>query len=59
MKAGHKIAVMSSALLILASGFLYSGSRVSAAAEGKITGTIKLDGTAPRQRPIDMSKEPS
>lgn len=25
---------------------------------GTITGTIKLDGTAPHQRPIDMSKEP-
>ena len=26
---------------------------------GTITGTIKLDGTPPHQRPIDMSKEPS
>jgi plastocyanin len=59
MKAAHKIAVMSLALLVLASGFLYSGKNVSAASEGKITGTIKLEGTAPRQRPIDMSKEPS
>src|SRR6266704_6834107 len=24
-----------------------------------ITGTIKLDGTAPHQKPIDMSKEPT
>ncbi|HEY8669362.1 MAG TPA: hypothetical protein VIL63_00850, partial [Terriglobales bacterium] len=24
-----------------------------------VTGTIKLDGTAPHQKPIDMSKEPS
>src|SRR5271165_2624076 len=59
MKAGQKIAATVLALLILAFGFLYSGMTVSAAAEGKITGTIKLDGTAPRQRPIDMSKEPS
>jgi hypothetical protein len=59
MKAAQKIAVMSSALLLLAFAFLYSGNNVSAAGEGKITGTIKLDGTAPRQRPIDMSKEPS
>jgi plastocyanin len=59
MKAGYKIAVMSSAVLVLASGFLYSGKSVNAAAEGKITGTIKLEGTPPRQRPIDMSKEPS
>src|SRR6202158_960170 len=59
MKAGYKIAVMSSALLVLALGFLYSGKNVSAASERKITGAIKLEGTAPRQRPIDMSKEPS
>src|SRR5438270_3308955 len=26
---------------------------------GSVTGTIKLDGTPPHQRPIDMSKEPS
>ena len=27
--------------------------------EGGITGTVKLEGTAPHQRPIDMSKEPA
>jgi hypothetical protein len=32
---------------------------VSAAATGGITGTIKLDGTPPHQKPIDMSKEPA
>lgn len=37
----------------------HSTPRVSAASEGKITGTIKLNGTAPHQKPIDMSKEPS
>jgi hypothetical protein len=57
MKAGNKIAVISSALL-LACGFLYSGKTVSAAAEGKITGTVKLDGVAPHMRGIDMSKDP-
>src|SRR5579871_462426 len=31
---------------------------VSAAGEGSITGTIKLDGTAPHMRGIDMSKDP-
>ena len=31
---------------------------VSATGEGKITGTVKLAGTAPHQRAIDMSKEP-
>src|SRR5260370_31939930 len=58
MKARYKFAAASSALLLLAFGLLYSTRSVSAAAEGKITGTIKLDGTAPHQKPIDMSKEP-
>jgi hypothetical protein len=58
MKAGNKIAVISSALLLLACGFLYSGKTVSAGAEGKITGTVKLDGVAPYMRGIDMSKDP-
>ena len=48
-----------SVMLLLALGLLYSARNVSAAGEGKITGTVKLDGTAPHQRPIDMSKEPS
>jgi plastocyanin len=45
-------AMVGVATLILSEG-------VSAAGEGKITGTIKLDGQAPHQKPIDMSKEPS
>ena len=35
------------------------GSSVSAASAGQIAGTVKLDGTAPHQKPIDMGKEPS
>jgi hypothetical protein len=58
MKACYKFAAASLALLLLAFGLLYSTRSVSAAAEGKITGTIKLDGTAPHQKPLDMSKEP-
>jgi len=32
--------------------------KVHAAADGSITGTVKLDGTAPHMRGIDMSKDP-
>jgi hypothetical protein len=32
--------------------------RASAAGEGKITGTVKFDGTPPHMRGIDMSKDP-
>jgi len=48
-----------SAIVLVSVGVAILGQKVSAAPEGKITGTVKLDGTAPRMRPIDMSKEPS
>ena len=59
MKAHYPVAGSLALLLILALGLLYSTRSVSAAAEGKISGTIKLDGTPAHQRPIDMSKEPA
>jgi hypothetical protein len=34
------------------------GQEVNAAGEGKITGTVKLDGAAPHMKGIDMSKDP-
>ena len=34
------------------------GGRVKAAGEGSITGTVKLTGTAPHMKGIDMSKDP-
>jgi hypothetical protein len=37
---------------------LILGQKVSAAGEGKITGTVKLDGAAPHMKGIDMSKDP-
>src|SRR5881392_1152196 len=53
-------ALMSAALAI---GFVAMISQyvVKAAppSGGSVTGTIKLDGTPPHQKPIDMSKEPS
>ena len=39
-------------------GALILGQKVNAASEGKITGTVKLDGAAPHMKGIDMSKDP-
>src|SRR5580700_11020081 len=58
MKSYCKVAGMTSVLLALAFGLLLSTRSVSAAAEGKITGTVKLDGAAPHMKGIDMSKDP-
>jgi hypothetical protein len=49
---------MLSAMMLVAGGALMLSPKVGAAGEGKITGTVKLEGTAPRQKPINMSKEP-
>jgi hypothetical protein len=47
--------------LIIALAVIVSQPVVKAAppSAAGVTGTIKLDGTAPHQKPIDMSKEPS
>ena len=58
MKAGSTFALTISALLFSAIALLYSAQHVSAAAEGTITGTVKLSGTAPKMKVIDMSKDP-
>ena len=59
MTCRFKFVLMMSALLLVALVALNSTRNVSAAGEGKITGTIKLDGTPPHEKPIDMSKEPT
>jgi hypothetical protein len=59
MNNRYTLVVPLAAFVLVAAGTLMLSRNVSAAGEGKITGTIKLDGTAPHQRPIDMSKEPS
>ena len=59
MTSRFKLTGIMSALLLVSVAALYSARGVSAAGEGKITGTIKLDGTPPHMKPIDMSKEPS
>ncbi|MGB2605948.1 MAG: carboxypeptidase regulatory-like domain-containing protein [Candidatus Sulfotelmatobacter sp.] len=58
MKNRYNFAVVLSAVVLVACGALILGQKVSAAGEGKITGTVKLDGAAPHMRGIDMSKDP-
>lgn len=58
MKSLYRSAAMLAVLMLLALGLLVSGTHVNAASGGKITGTVKLAGTPPHERPIDMSKDP-
>ena len=46
------------AVALICCGALILGQKVNAAGEGKITGTVKLDGAAPHMKGIDMSKDP-
>jgi hypothetical protein len=54
----NRYAVVLSAVLLAGVGALILGQKVNAAGEGKITGTVKLDGPAPHMKGIDMSKDP-
>ena len=47
-----------SALVVTAVLAAVVGEHVKAAGEGSITGTVKLNGTAPHMKGIDMSKDP-
>ena len=51
------VAVAATVVLICC-GALILSQRVNAAGEGKIAGTVKLDGAAPHMKGIDMSKDP-
>ncbi len=46
-------------LLAFASVLFETADKASAAAAGQIIGTVKLDGAAPKAKPIDMATEPS
>ena len=59
MKTHYRITAMALSLLLVAVGFLRSAPGVGAAATAQITGTVKLDGQAPHEKPIDMSKDPA
>ena len=58
MRSRYKSAAVLSAVVLLGCGALLLNQSVSAAGEGKISGMVKLDGTAPHMRGIDMSKDP-
>lgn len=58
MRNEYCYASVLSALVLVCCGMLILSQKVSAAGEGKITGTVKLDGTAPHMKGIDMSKDP-
>ena len=54
----YKSVSVLSALVLVCCAALILGQKVNAAGEGKITGTVKLDGPAPHMKGIDMSKDP-
>jgi hypothetical protein len=58
MENRFKFAYVLSAVALICGAALISGPNVKAAGEGKISGTVKLDGTAPHMKGIDMSKDP-
>jgi hypothetical protein len=58
MRNRYSFAAVVSLAVLVCCGALVFSQRVSAAGEGKITGTVKLDGTAPHMKGIDMSKDP-
>jgi hypothetical protein len=58
MRNRYNFAAVLSAVVLFCCGALLLNQKVSAAGEGKITGTVKLDGTAPHMKGIDMSKDP-
>jgi hypothetical protein len=52
------VVLAASLVLVAVVSFHKDPKTTQAAADGKITGTVKLDGTAPHMRGIDMSKDP-
>jgi hypothetical protein len=58
MRNRYNFAAVISVFALVVCAALIVGPKVNAAGEGKITGTVKLDGTAPHMRGIDMSKDP-
>src|ERR1700735_959113 len=58
MRTRYNFAAALSVVVLFCCGALILNQNVSAAGDGKISGTVKLDGTAPHMKGIDMSKDP-
>jgi len=58
MSTRYNFAAVLSVVVLIFCAALIVNQKVNAAAEGKITGTVKLEGTAPHMKGIDMSKDP-
>jgi hypothetical protein len=54
----HTLAATMLVIVLICIGAVLVGPNVKAAGDGTITGTVKLSGTAPHMRGIDMSKDP-
>ena len=58
MRNRYTYTAVLSAVVLICCGALILGQKVNAAGEGKISGSVKLDGAAPHMKGIDMSKDP-
>src|ERR1700726_2183020 len=58
MRNRYNLAAVLSAVVLVCCAALILSQGVNAAGEGKIPGTVKLDGAAPHMKGIDMSKDP-
>jgi hypothetical protein len=58
MRSRYNFAAVLSLVVLVCCGGLILNQKVNAAGEGKITGTVKLDGEAPHMKGIDMAKDP-
>ena len=58
MRKESSFAAVLSAVVLVCSGALILNQKVSAAGEGKISGTVRLDGPGPHMKGIEMSKDP-
>jgi Carboxypeptidase regulatory-like domain len=54
----HKFAATMLVAILICIAAVLVGPNVNAAGDGTITGSVKLNGTAPHMRGIDMSKDP-